>query len=164
VEKSLLRRILNRLLHVCARFLPGCVTLRPFLHKLRGVSIRGHVFIGDEVYIENEYPECIEIDDGTQITLRTTIMAHFRGTGRVLIRKDVWIGPHSLIAASSPGQVLTIGEGAVLAAGCVVTEDVPAHTMMAGVPARPIALVRVPMKLNTRYEDFKNGLAPISLQ
>ena len=44
-----------------ARFLPGSTSLRPFLHKLRGVRIQGDVFIGDDVYIENEYPECIEI-------------------------------------------------------------------------------------------------------
>ncbi|MGA3175100.1 MAG: acyltransferase [Syntrophorhabdales bacterium] len=161
MEKSLLRRIVNRLLHIGARFLPGCTTLRPFLHKLRGVAIEGHVFIGEEVYIENEYPDCIEIKDGAQIALRATIMAHFRGSGRVVIGKDVWIGPHSLIAASAPGQVLSIGEGAVVAAGAIVTKDVPARTFVGGVPARPIALVGVPMRLTTSYEDFKKGLAPI---
>lgn len=161
MDKPLLKRILNRLLHLCARFLPGCTTLRPFLHKVRGVRIHGKIFIGEEVYIENEYPECIEIGDGVQITLRATIIAHFRGSGRVVIGPNVWVGPHSFIAASAPGQVLTIGEGAVLAAGSVVTKDVPAHTFVGGVPARPIALVGVPMKLTTSYEDFEKGLLPI---
>ncbi len=161
MNKRLSRRVANRFLHLCARFCPGCTTLRPFLHRLRGVRIDGSVFIGDEVYIENEYPECIEIRDGAQITLRSTIIAHFRGTGRVIIGKDVWVGPHSFIAASAPGQVVTIGEGSVLAAGSVVTKDVDPYTFVGGVPARPIATVRVPMKLTTSYEDFERGLVPI---
>lgn len=162
MKKSLFKRVVNRFLHVCARFSPGCTTLRPFLHRLRGVKIEGSVFIGDEVYIENEYPECIEIRDGAQITLRSTIIAHFRGTGKVIIGKDVWVGPHSFIAASAPGQVVTIGDGAVLAAGSVVTKDIEPYTFVGGVPARPIATVKVPMKLTTSYEDFERGLVPIS--
>ena len=67
-----------------ARFLPGATTLRPFLHKLRGVKIYGKVFIGDDVYIENEHPECVEIHEGVQIVLRTNIIAHFRGTGKII--------------------------------------------------------------------------------
>ncbi len=161
MEKSLFRRASNRVLHLAARFLPGAVTVRPFLHKLRGVHIEGHVFIGEEVYLENEDPECIEIGDGTQIALRTTIMAHFRGTGRVVIGQNAWIGPNCVIVASVPGEVVTIGEGAVLAAGCVVTKSVPPHTLVGGVPARPIALVRVPIKLTTSYEDFQAGIEPI---
>jgi acetyltransferase-like isoleucine patch superfamily enzyme len=128
---------------------------------MRGVKIEGHVFIGDEVYLENEYPECVEIRDGAQITLRATVIAHLRGTGRVVIEKNTWIGPHSVIAASSPGQVLTIGEGAVLAAGTVVTKDVPPFTFIGGVPGKPIAKVNTPMTLTTSYEDFVRGLVPI---
>ncbi len=161
MRKSLLRRCFNRILHLCARFSPGCTSVRPFLHKLRGVRIEGSVFIGDDVYIENEYPECVEIHDGAQITLRTTIIAHFRGTGRVVIGKNTWIGPHSVVAASSPGQVLNIGEGAVLGAGSVVTRDIEAFTFVGGVPARPIARVTTPMTLTTTYEDFVGGLARI---
>ncbi len=162
MDKSLLKRSLNRLLHLCARFLPGCTSVRPFLHKLRGVRIEGHVFIGDDVYLENEYPDCIEIHDGAQIALRSTIMAHFRGAGRVVVEKDVWVGPHVMIAASAPGQVLTIGEGAVLAAGSVVTRDVEPFTFVGGVPAKAIAKVSVPMTLTTTYEDFTRGLVPIA--
>jgi hypothetical protein len=87
MKKNIFRRISNRILHLLARFSPGATTIRPFLHKLRGVKIRGKIFIGDDVYIENEYPECIEINDEAQIVLRTTIMAHFRGTGKVIIGK-----------------------------------------------------------------------------
>jgi len=160
MKKNIFRRICNRFLHLLARFSPGATTIRPSLHKLRGVKIQGKVFIGDDVYIENEYPECIEIYDGAQIALRTTIIAHFRGTGRVIIGKKVWAGAQCLIAAS-PNQILTIGEGAVLAAGSVVTKDVPPYTFVGGVPAKTIATVTVPMTLETDFEAFKKGLIPI---
>ena len=98
-----------------ARFSPGAESIRPFLHRLRGVDIHGKIFIGEEVYIENEHPECVEIHDQAQIALRTIIVAHFRGTGRVIIGQKVWIGAGCIIAASA-GQTLLIGEGAVVAA------------------------------------------------
>ena len=156
-KKSVFRQAFNRIIHLIARFSPGAETIRPFLHKLRGVKINGRIFIGEEVYIENEYPECVEISDGTNIALRTIIISHLRGPGKIKIGANTWIGAGCTIA-STPGQVLTIGEGSVLAAGCVVTKDVPPHTFVGGVPARPIAKVTVPQTLNTSYDDFKNGL------
>ncbi|MDO8675146.1 MAG: CatB-related O-acetyltransferase [Candidatus Omnitrophota bacterium] len=50
------------------------------------------------------------------------------------IGNDVWVGYRAVIL---PG-VRRIGDGAILAAGCVVTKDVPAYAVMAGVPARVI--------------------------
>lgn len=160
-KKSLLRRTLNRMLHLLARILPGSTNVRPFLHRLRGVKIYGDVFIGDEVYIENEYPECIEIHDQAQIMVRTTILAHFRlGYGRVVIEKKARIGPKCVIAASS-AETLTIGEGSVLAAGAVTTKSVQKYTLVGGVPAKTIAKVTVPLTSETSYKDFKRGLIPI---
>jgi len=160
MKKSLIRRITNRVFHLMARFVPGATSLRPFLHRLRGVKIYGNIFIGDDVYIENEHPECVEIHDQSQIVLRSIIMAHFRGTGKVIICKKVWVGAGCIIAASV-GQTLTIGEGAVIGAGSVVTKDVPPFTFVGGVPAKPIATVTVPMTLETDFEEFKKGLIPI---
>ncbi len=51
MEESILRGSFNRILHLMARFGPGATTLRPFLHKLRGVKIHGKVFIGDKLLI-----------------------------------------------------------------------------------------------------------------
>lgn len=52
----------------------------------------------------------------------------------LLIGNDVWIGSGTIITSSCN----SIGNGAVIAAGSVVTKDVPAYAIVAGVPARII--------------------------
>lgn len=49
------------------------------------------------------------------------------------IEDDVWIGSGTIVL---PG--VTIGHGSVVAAGAVVTKDVPAMTVVGGIPAKPI--------------------------
>lgn len=51
----------------------------------------------------------------------------------VIIEDRVWIGPSSIILPS-----VKIGEGAVVAAGSVVTKEVPAYSIVAGIPAKII--------------------------
>lgn len=55
------------------------------------------------------------------------------GGGPIVIEDLAWV---SFRATVLPG--VTIGRGAVVAAGAVVTEDVPPFTIVGGVPARPI--------------------------
>jgi acetyltransferase-like isoleucine patch superfamily enzyme len=57
----------------------------------------------------------------------------------VRLGTTVWVGRSATIL---PG--VTIGDHAVIAAGSIVTGDVPARTLMAGVPARPIRTLDVP--------------------
>lgn len=160
MHKSFPRRVSNRILHIMAQFAPGATSFRPFLHKLRGVKIHGTVFIGDQVYLENEYPEMVEIHNGVQIVLRSIIMCHFRGPGKVVIEPNVWIGPNCVITAPT-GRTLTVGEGSVVAASSVVTHDIPRFVFVGGSPAKLIARVTVPMTLSTSYEEFKRGLVPL---
>ena len=150
----------GRTLHLLARFAPGATSFRPFVHRLRGVQIGKDVFIGDEVYLENEYPERVEIHDGVQISVRATILAHTRGPGRVVLEKNAYIGPHVLLVTSE-GKVLRIGEGAVVGAGCVITKDVDSHTLVMGEFGKAIAEVRLPLSRADRLEDFIKGLAPL---
>ena len=146
-----------------ARFLPGSTSLRPFLHRLRGVKIKGKVFIGDDVYLENEYPDCVEIHDGAGIGLRSTIIAHSGDTGehgKIVIGKNAAIMSCCTVICSV-GQTLTIGEASVLSAGSVVSNDVPPHTLCAGSRVRAIATVTVPYTLDAKHGDFVRGLRPL---
>lgn len=54
----------------------------------------------------------------------------------IVIRRNAWVGAAATIL---PG--VTIGENAVVAAGAVVTKDVPANTVVAGVPARVVRTI-----------------------
>lgn len=73
----------------------------------------------------------------------------WRKSYRVHIGHDVWIGHGAIIL---PGR--NVGTGAVIAAGAIVTKDVPAYTIVAGNPARPIKR-RFP-------EDIANRLARLA--
>ena len=54
----------------------------------------------------------------------------------IVVGDNVWIGAHATILAG-----VTIGENAVVAAGAVVTRDVPADTIVGGVPARVLKTI-----------------------
>ncbi|MCC8081137.1 MAG: sugar O-acetyltransferase [Lachnospiraceae bacterium] len=104
-----------------------------------------NIFVGDNVFINFgchfQDQGGIYIGDGALIGSQVVIATinHDLNPAKradnhpapVHIGKKVWIGSH---AAILPG--VTIGDGAVVAAGAVVTKDVPANTVVAGVPAR----------------------------
>lgn len=54
------------------------------------------------------------------------------------IGNDVWIGAHATILAG-----VTIGDGAIIAAGAVVTKDVPKYAVVGGVPAKTIKKIEL---------------------
>jgi acetyltransferase-like isoleucine patch superfamily enzyme len=55
------------------------------------------------------------------------------GVAPVVIEPDVWLGARSMVLKG-----VRIGRGAVVAAGAIVTKDVPAGTIVAGVPAKVV--------------------------
>lgn len=65
-------------------------------------------------------------------------------TAPVVIEEDVWIGCRAIVLKG-----VTIGRGAVVAAGALVTDDVPPNTLVAGQPARPLRTLPPGMVLRT---------------
>lgn len=88
----------------------------------------GGITIGDNVMIA---PRVSLITGGHPLPLAERY--EYTASAPIVIEDDAWIG-----AAAVVTQGVTIGAGAVVAAGAVVTRDVPAHTVVAGVPARVI--------------------------
>ncbi|MER9423594.1 antibiotic acetyltransferase [Mesorhizobium sp. M0317] len=66
----------------------------------------------------------------------------------VSIGNDVWIGHGAVVM---PG--ISIGNGAIVGANAVVTRNVPAYTIVAGVPAKPLRM-RFPSEIAARIESL----------
>jgi len=159
--KSFVRRALNRVLHLLCRFLPGATTLRPFLHRLRGMQIGNNVWIGDDAYLENEFPELVEIHDGAVIGLRSIVIAHTRGAGRIVIGKDVYIGAATVIVTSA-NRTIVIGEGSLIMASSLVTGSIPPYTLYGSDASKPLARITKPFTATASYEEFMMTLRPLS--
>ncbi|HLJ69253.1 MAG TPA: acyltransferase [Chloroflexota bacterium] len=90
----------------------------------------GGVVIGDRTMVGSHCAiTSVTHDYGATEMYRTVV------TAPVVVGRDVWIGAHAVIL---PG--VRIGDGAVVGAGSVVTRDVPAGAVVAGVPARRIGV------------------------
>jgi len=161
MKKGLLRRAWNRALHLVARNCPGAMTLRPFLHRLRGVKIGRNVFIGDGVYLENEWPELVELQDGAVLSIRCVIVAHTRGGGKVTIGRNVWVGPGALVVCPV-GKTLTIGEGALISTGSVISASVAPQMLIAPARSVPVGRVTVSLAEPGSWERFVAGIQPLS--
>ena len=156
--------IINRMLHKLALISPGGNSLRPQLHRMRGVTIGKNVWISQYVYIDELHPEAVTIGDNSSIGLRSSIFTHLywgprrskNGYKEVVIEKDAYIGPHCVIL---PG--VKIGEGAVVKGGCVITRDVPPFMFMGSPPVEPLGRVTVPLIRQHEYCEFVRGLRPI---
>lgn len=126
---------------------PAGFRLVPPVHSDHGVDLR----LGTNVFVNHG---CtlndiggIEIGDdtllGPNVSLITSghpVAVAERRTGitvaSIRLGSDVWIGAGATVLGG-----VVIGDGAVVAAGAVVTSDVPAATLVAGVPARVLRAI-----------------------
>ncbi len=162
---SALTGLKNRLFQYIALYIPGFKTTRVWLHRMRGVSIGRNVSIGVSALIETAYPKLVSIGDNVSIGMRAVIIGHLRDSTTqarasnrhtVRIEDDVYIGPGVIVLPN-----VTIGHGAVVSAGSVVTRSVPPQTLVQGNPAKPIARCGVSLAGGVSYEQFVRHLTPI---
>lgn len=126
--------------------------LSPLLHKIRGVKIKNvrKTYIAPNVLIDSIYPDVIEIEEEVYLTRGVKIISHTNYTppiqkimGKenivkpVIIKKGAFIGVNSIIL-----QGVIVGECSIVAAGSVVTKNVPANTIVGGNPAKIIGKVK----------------------
>ena len=90
-----------------------------------GVHIEDNCFIGHNVtFINDKYPRATNQDGSMQTEADWSCVPTY-------VKKGASIGSSATILCG-----VTIGENAIVGAGSVITKDVPANTVVAGVPAR----------------------------
>lgn len=120
-----------------------------------------NVFIGDDVYLENEYPERVSIGDRTVLSVRSMIIAHTQGVGAITIGRNVWIGPSAMVICTQ-GRELTIGEGAVISHGAVVGHNVAPEIIIAPPRSTAIGRATYPMTGREGFAKFVAGMRLLS--
>jgi len=166
ISDSLFSGMKNRVCQYLALYAPGYKTTRVWLHRMRGVSIGDNVSIGLSALIETAYPKLVSLGNNVSIGMRVVIIAHLRDSTElsrarhertVRIEDDAYIGPGVIILPN-----VTIGQGAVVSAGSVVSRSVPPRTLVRGNPAVPIAHCGVSLGGGVSYEQFVRSLKPIN--
>jgi acetyltransferase-like isoleucine patch superfamily enzyme len=123
-----------------------------FIHNARrdysNLTIGQKAYVGKDCFFD--LSDKITIGEGAVLAMRVTILTHFDGgnseaakrfppnTKPVHIQAGAYVGAGAILL---PG--ITIGDGALVAAGAVVIKDVPPRSEFAGVPARAISRVKL---------------------
>jgi acetyltransferase-like isoleucine patch superfamily enzyme len=145
-----LRRVAGKLCQFLARKLPFLPNrLRVLLQMAQGVHFVDwrSVFLGEDVYFDDIYPEAIQVGRNVRITAGARILAHYFDTryvpterrpfrfyqGSVIIGDNVFIGANVVI--TKPAR---IGDGVVVGANAVIAGDIPPNAIAVGAPARVV--------------------------
>ena len=134
-------------------FLPRRV--RPWVLKRVGCHVGKGCFIGDNVRIDTGHADMITLEDGVSVAGGTRLLCHQRDFSEyfvgsdynklrysikpIVLKKGCLIGMESFVI---PG--VTVGEGAIVGAGSLVTKDIPAWTVATGRPAKVVRVISQP--------------------
>ena len=146
--RSIIKGVWTHSLSILTMFsFPYQVTV--FFHRLRGVKIGKKSHVARGVILDDRNPDLIEIGDGVAVTSGVMILCHQRDLtdykvgmyamdcpfkeGKVIVKDGAHLGIGCIIM---PG--VTIGKGAIIGAGSVVTRDVPDYCVAVGAPAKVI--------------------------
>lgn len=123
--------------------------LRPMIWRWLGANVGNNCYIGYEVYIDLNNAHLITVEDNVHIDERCHLLCHKRDLSEYYYGEDysklgykeapIRICRGSTIGTQSfimPG--VTIGEGAIVGAGSLVTKDIPPFTIAVGRPAKVI--------------------------
>lgn len=135
------------------------LSMRLFLtgyHNRCRLTIGDNCVINREVYLDGRTG--VRIGSNVNISFQVCLLSlhhdhndpYFASIGgEVVIDDHVWIGARAVIL---PG--VTVGEGAVIAAGAVVTRSVPPYTVVGGVPAKLIGQRNKDIRYKTKFSPF----------
>ena len=126
--------------------------LRPKILRKMGCKVGKECFIGDYVRVDTSHADMITIEDHVSIASGTRLLCHQRDFSNycvgddymdlgytikpIVLKKGCLIGMESMVL---PG--VTVGEGAIVGAGSLVTRDIPAWTIASGRPARVVKTI-----------------------
>lgn len=147
----LLKYVMNS--WILSPFLPR--KIRPWVLRKVGCHVGKGCFIGDSVKIDDGHSDMITLEDGVSIAGGTRLLCHqrdfkdyFVGSDYnalgytikpIVLKKGCLIGMESFVL---PG--VTVGEGAIVGAGSLVTKDIPAWTVATGRPAKVVREIPQP--------------------
>ena len=121
--------------------------LRPFLLRRLGCKVGKGVFIGDHVVVDENHADHIILEDHQRDLSNYCVGDDYAKLGYKLgiihMKKGSLVGMESFIM---PG--VTIGEGAIVGAGSLVTKDIPAWTIAAGRPAKVVK--EIPQRISVK--------------
>lgn len=155
-----IKRILVGVIYTLMK-LPMSGYFRGKLLKLTGVKMvipsneKLKIFVGENVIIDNLAPQLIEIGNWTTLATGCVILTHFIDTklpppgfsfkyGKVKIGYACFIGANTIICNS-----VEIGDNSIVAAGSVVTKNIPPNEIWGGNPAKYI---------KTRSNNINNAI------
>ncbi|WP_297975513.1 acyltransferase [uncultured Bacteroides sp.] len=128
--------------------------IRPAVLKSIGCKVGKDVFVGDHVKIDSGHADLIVLEDHVHITGGCRLLCHQRDLSdycvgddsaklgyklaAIHLKKGCLIGMESMIL---PG--VTVGEGAIVGAGSLVTKDIPDWTIATGRPAKVVKQIPI---------------------